>query len=811
MMFPRKQVQTIILSSLLLAAFPSHADTAVDEQYEAALALAREGQFTPALEILGTLSAQHPETLRLLYDYLAVLGWAERDAEVLALANRIDLASAPPYVLETIGKSARNTRSYGLAINAYSLARDQDPLRLENTLGLAMALSDGGKPDEALTLLAEFPATGEQELPILLTRGYILKAKPNTFFDLLAVYNRVLEIDPDNEEGWQGKILTTQWLGAPHLAARMLAEHPTALSPSERASLMADRAATRIGWGGMPATPSAEQRTLTETAMSEIRATLSDLETQGQDETPAGRRAHLDLLVALHNLGSHGQAVEQYKWLATHRADLPAYALVAAADSYLQLQQPAAAIPVFQEALKLAPTLPAAQSGLFFALADNEQHENALRVIDQFAQKTPIWIKREPRAPGRPNPERAELDSLAAVGRAFADYLPEAQQRLEPMVATAPYSADLRTSLGTVYLWRGWPRQALSEIRIVSAQEPEHLGARLAEMDAQMSLREYRLAEDAFRSAQAIAPTSPQVRQAASSWGIHTAPELRVEVSRLASSGLNENVADYAIDAHLYSSPFYYRYRPYLHTSMSAAQFPEGLASYKRAGVGVEFKSRPLEANAELSVNSSDAGDPGITLGGRWHANDYWSIGAGWQSYADDVPLRARNLGVEGWSVDADTQYRFNETRSVGAAVHRVEMTDGNVRRAIGANGTQRIVTKPRYKLDATASIQTSRNFDVGATYFNPPSDLGVNLTLNNDWILWREYTRSFRHRLAGTGGTYKQRNYDTRLIWGAQYEHVWNWTQRFELMYGLTRTRHIYDGTAEYATKIYLAVDWRF
>jgi len=787
------------------------ADATVDENHAAALALAREGKLPAALDMLSNLAAQNPETLRLLYDYIAVLGWAERDAEVVAQASRIDLASAPPYVLETLGKSARNTRNFPLAMDAYRRAREQEPTRIDSTLGLAMTMADAGQPDEALTLLNQFAKTAEQEVPILLAQGYILQTKRDGHFELLAVYERVLAIDPTNEEGWRGKILTTQWLGAPHLAARMLEQHPSVLSPRERAELLADRSAERLGWGGLAALPQAEQRAQTASTIADIKKTLADLESQNQGDTPASRRAHLDLLVGLQHIGAHEQAIEEYKWLTDHLFELPAYALVAVADSHLQLQQPEAAVPIFQAALRLEPNSPAAQSGLFYALVDSERHEEALRVVDEFAQRTPIWIKREPKSAGQPNYERSDLDALAALGRAFADYLAEAQQRLEPMVATAPQSADLRTQLGTTYLWRGWPRRAITEFRIVSAQEPDHMGAHLAEMDAQLNVHEFEAAEKALHAAQAIGPNSQQLRQPTETWSAQNAPELRVDVSRLASSGLNENVADYSIDAHLYSPTLAYRYRPFFHTLLSAANFPEGLASYKRSGVGVEFRSEPIDGQAEISVNSEDAADPGLTLRGRWNANDFWSVGAGWESYADDIPLRARNKAVQGWSVIADTVYRFDETRSLGAAAHRVSMTDGNVRRALSANAMQRIITKPRYKLDAIGSVHSSRNFNVGASYFNPASDLGVDLTLNNDWMLWREYTHSFRHRLALTGGTYKQTNQSVRLVWGAQYEHQWNWTQRFDLSYGISRTRRVFDGKAELATRLYLAVDWRF
>lgn len=807
----RTRTSIFALSSLFAVANPCIADTTTDEKYSAALALARDGQFAPALESLRSLSAEFPDTLRFLYDYIAVLGWAERDVDVVSLASRIDSSIVPRYVLETIAKAARNTHNFGLAISSYGRARERDPQHLENTLGLAMSMADAGQADDALTLLSAQTSTPEQQISLLLTKAYALKAKKDTYFESLAVYDQVLALDPANRDGWRGKILTTQWLGAPHLAARMLEQHPNILSADERASLLADRVAARLGWGTLSALPSDEQRVIIESAVTELRSTVSQEEANGRPTSTVVRRARLDLLVGSHKLGQFEQVIALYTKLTEDHVNLQSYALVVVADAYLQLRQPHAAIPIYRDALKQSPNMLVAQSGLFYALIDDEQHDNALRTIDQFALQTPIWIKREPKGPGRANPERADLDLLAALGRAFSDYLPEAQQRLEPMVATAPYSADVRNGLGTVYAWRGWPRRALTELRIVTAQEPDHLGARVSEMETQLALREYEQAEIALNTAQSIFPSSIQVRQAESNWGMHMSPELRVEISRLASSGLLENVADYTLDTHLFSWPIYYRFRPYLHSYLSAAQFPEGLASYKRFGVGTEFKSRPIDASLELAANAENGSDPGLHLRGRWFANDYWSVGASWQSFATDVPLRARTQGTDGWSLDADTEYRFDEMRRVGAAAHRVAMSDGNIRRAFNVHGSQRLINKPHYKLEATASVQTARNVDVGASYFNPSHDFVTNLTLNNDWILWREYTHSFRHRLAVSAGTYSQQKYNKRLIWGVQYEHQWNWTQRFDLSYGLQRTQRNFDGNAEFATRMYLTLGWRF
>jgi biofilm PGA synthesis protein PgaA len=113
--------------------------------------------------------------------------------------------------------------------------------------------------------------------------------------------------------------------------------------------------------------------------------------------------------------------------------------------------------------------------------------------------------------------------------------------------------------------------------------------------------------------------------------------------------------------------------------------------------------------------------------------------------------------------------------------------------------------------MDGLLGIYASRNTRDDAPYFNPASDLAADVTLDNEWLLYRRYEYSFSHRLALTAGTYHQEDFGSDPTWALQYEQRWAPHDQFDLAYGVTRARRIYDGDAEYQTTLYLNLDWRF
>jgi biofilm PGA synthesis protein PgaA len=140
-----------------------------------------------------------------------------------------------------------------------------------------------------------------------------------------------------------------------------------------------------------------------------------------------------------------------------------------------------------------------------------------------------------------------------------------------------------------------------------------------------------------------------------------------------------------------------------------------------------------------------------------------------------------------------------------------MQFSDGNRRDATQARWTERVIAGPVYKLEITGALYASRNSRTGAPYFNPSRDFSPTLEFANEWLQWRRYTRSFRHRVVVTVGDYRQQGFDTGALADARYEQQWAADDRLTLRYGIGRSRHPYDGAQTTRNYGYLSFNWRF
>ncbi|MBK8162993.1 MAG: poly-beta-1,6 N-acetyl-D-glucosamine export porin PgaA [Gammaproteobacteria bacterium] len=799
----------VLLGILALAWQPQPSAATPEQEYQAALRLARAGNLAEALEQLGALVERHPDNRQYLYDYIAVLGWAERDREALDRAAALDLADIPSYSLDALGKSARNEREYPLAIRIYRTALERDPSSTASRVGLALSLADNGDVEEAREIVDRLDASSPRDLEVLGALAYVQQSQ-GLPFQALHTYDRMLGIDLANRDARRGRILTAYRLGAPHLAADLADAAPELLSPDERDAIERDKQAFTIRWSRLPATSETAPRRESFKAILDMRKELDFLEAGAQGDTPHARQVRYDLLVSLHERGRNREAIDLYETRIAADVEVPTYVLITAGDTYLALRQPEQASDLYRRALEQDPGDFTTRLSLFYAYIEGEDFDSALTLIDALAAEEPAWLGEPP--DHRPNSARLRADLTAAYARAFADNLPEAEHRLAPLAEQAPMNAELHTALATIYRWRGWPRRALGEYAIARNGRPANLpDARAGHGLALLSLGDYPAADAVLKDLRATAPYSGATATLAHEWELHNLRELRLEASRTESSGAQEGSEDLGFDGWIYGAPIRYHYRPFLHHHFEQAEFPEGDATYRRIGAGVEYRARDVMATAELDRDAGDSVNAGLAVSGRWSPSDYWSFTAGADTWSDAIPLRGRlNEDIDGWSIDLGTDWRAHEGRSAHAGLQRVDFSDDNLRTAANARGAQRLMTRPHFRMDGLLGVYASRNTREGAPYFNPASDVSVDFTLNNEWLLYRRYEHSFRHRLALSVGNYRQEDFDSDTIWAAQYEQRWNPHDRFELGYGLIRARRVYDGTPEHLTTLYLNLGWR-
>jgi biofilm PGA synthesis protein PgaA len=632
-------------------------------------------------------------------------------------------------------------------------------------------------------------------------RAYVLKNKED-YFSLLAVYQHILEIDPTHRDARREFILLTSRLGVPHLAADMARKYPDVLTPEDMDDILAHKAAIKVRWGRLFTPNPADRYKEIDEAIRLLKENVTRLKNQGRES--ARNTAEFDLMVALQERERMSEAISIYESLVDRGVKIPPYALVVAADAYMYVEEPEKARDLSLQALSKEPDNFDASMTLFYAYTDLEDHENATTLIDKLAKMQPLK--------GKKNPQKLYADSTGAMARAYADNLEEAERRLQALVNDAPNNPDLRSKLGYVYLFRGWPRRALREFTVVLNEHPMHLDAKTGRVEALMALAEYRKSHEYLETLEKDYSGRKAIEKLQRNWKIHQMRELLVWTSKAFNSGEQEGSQDFDFETYLYSRPFNNHYRSFIHGYYSKTSFEGGSPIYKRLGLGLEYRVRDIEHSGELSFGTGKDSSLGLNLNSTWMPDDFLSLGFRLDTYDNDLPLRGRlEEGLHGWSTGLDLGYRVSESRSFSAGIKRSDYSDDNIRTALSASWFERLISRPKYKLDGTLGLYRSENSRDDAPYFNPESDLSAEITLDNEWLLYRRYSRSFRHRFGVTLGNYSQKGFGSRGVWSARYEHQWNRDERLEIIYGISRSKPSYDGASEYSTRIYLHTSWRF
>jgi len=809
--FPRVLYRAALLAAMVFVlpvpAWPQPLD------HSLAIELARKGQTQKALEIMEKLYADDPTNRAVSHDYLTILNWDEQDDQVAGVATRLSPQTAPDYAIEAAAQSARRRGDYLQAEYFYRAGLQRFPDDFDFANGLVMTLADAAQTGAARALANDFAKRHPEELSLLLARGYAEEADGD-YFAALQTCNQILARDPDNHPARARRILLLDRLGASHLAVELARKDPDLLSPEEWQRILSNQGAFAVRWGSLPPESEESRFAQTDHSLALLEQRLAEID----HIQPAARNFELqtrfDRLVALRDRSRMQEVVQQYERLQQDGVDFPGYVLAAAADAYLYLQQPQHALDIQRQILARESDNFEAQLAEFYALIELEKFARAYGLIDAMDQSRSPWLNHRRNDGQRlylPNPEKLTTAVTAGVARAYGDQYAEAETRLTALHEQAPANLDITRELANVYAARGWPRRAQKNCELGLSLAPEHKGLQLVLAQSYLERRQYRLAELAIDRLYELYPEDRQVRRQHQWWQIHNMHELRLNAGYQDNSGAVEGTREMQLEGTLFSPPIAHNYRLFASSRYAFAAFPEGDEIYRRHGLGVEYRSPDLVAEAELTYNI----DGGDEFGGRmslfWELDDYWTIPANVELFSRDTPLRALKDNVTADSADLGIIYRASELRSVRLKAQLMDFSDGNFRRSLAAALSQRLLTLPKYKLTGIVDLYASANSHDDTVYYNPARDFSAALTLDNLHRLYRRYDRAFSHRLSLTLGNYWQKDFADGYLAGAAYEHIWEAAQRFELTYGFSRFRRVYDGQPEYQNYLYTRLNWRF
>ncbi len=772
---------------------------------EAAVEIAREGNFDEALRRLGELRDAAPADPRLLHDETVVLTWAGRDRLAFGNAASLSVETTPDYVAKAVARSARNLGEFEAATRWYTALLDRDMADLDARRGLAMTAADAGDFTAAWGVLDAAAPAERNDVTLLLTEAYILE-RERRYLEALASYQRITEVAPDNKPALRGTALMLRAVLMPRQALALANRHPGILSDEETVNLEADVAALQIRYGSQSWYPDARRHEGTDTALAKVDELLArpDL------DADMALRLRYDRIVALANRRRATEAITEFENLGVDHAVIPSYALAAAGMAYLSERQADTARRLLEQAVARDPGNFQLKFQLFFAYTDSREAKRAIDLAGELLATLPETN----RVPGskvvKGNRDYLRAAIMFGLAQAYFYELEDSQRHFERLLVKAPHNTDIRHELANVYRWRGWLDRSLSEYAQVLTVEPDLMSARVGNAHARLDYGDYATVERELHVLGEYYDDEPIVKNLLQRWRVHNRQEFVTNARFGNSSGPTFGNDQYTVDAAWYSKPLARNFRVLLFTHDAYADFPAGAVHRERAGAGLEYRRMRWLASARVSA-SRNGGEAGLRGTANYRLSDLWKFGAVVETQSNANPLRGQRSGVSSDLVAVNATWTHSESTDAAVQLGRQDYSDGNAGTQLLLRAQHRFINSPRFRLGASAEFYADEHDRDDVDYFSPLDSRGAYVGMRYDWLMTRRYDFALTHMLAGKLGRYDQSGFDVESTWLFDYEFQFELNNRFSGHVGFSRRRDVFDGGREYGTFVTGGIRWRF
>jgi biofilm PGA synthesis protein PgaA len=781
-------------------------------EHDKAVALARAGDTAAALATLDRLYRERPDDLGIARDVVLISNWAGRDEQAIRVFEALPPGPHPDYVLEAAARSYRGLGRWREAAALFGRGRQQSPGNPAFAAGEVRSLVDGGEAARARALADEVLRQRGERLEVLLAAGYAADALSGPI-EALRYVDRALKLAPDSREARADRILAIERMGAPRVALRLLERQPDLLSPADRRRIEGSAAAALVRWDEIEPASDAERFAAADRSIAELDARIAQWSAEGGDAARRDiQRARLDRMVALHDRQRMREVIEEYEAFRRDGVEVPNYVLGPVADAYSYLGRPEAARDLFRQALTADPKNFGLRLGLFYAYSDLEEFDAALREADALVASQDPWIRLKGSAAPVPNLARVTADVAAANARLYADDLPGAERRFAALAEAAPRNVRFHAGLAHVYAARGWPRRAAEEYEIARAlKQREDASVEAGQAANNLGLREYRTAEAQIADLTRRYPENREVQRLARDWQALNMAELRVSAERslrpggasAQGSGVGSGLA---LRAELYSPPIAYNWRAFAGETIAHERVSEGNITLRWTYGGVEYRGRDVVASLEAGAARYGAERGTARAAVTWTPGDHWEIGGALEKFTRDTPIRALKNGVTADAASLGAVYRVSEQRDFRWGATLVDFSDGNRRTALSGRYRERLLTLPRFRVDAVAGLYASHNTKDNVAYFSPANDGSFAPEIDLSHVLYRRDGIVYEHRLALSPGLYWQERFGARPVGALRYDHRFRSGDRVDAGVGVALGRQSYDG--QYETSLALLFD---
>lgn len=625
--------------------------------------------------------------------------------------------------------------------------------------------------------------------------------------------------DPANQsDNVENQILGLQRAGLPYLALQKAKNNPGAVSDAKFRQLEADYAAELTRLAVITTRQESERFRIADRALALYDRLIPEWQALGPSALPELTRVRIDRLEALRARYRMQDVINDYDALRRDGIPVPDYALAHVAAAYLNQRQPEKARDLLQRVVHSStPASPEAhldnQIGLFYALVELEDHEQARKIMEAAVEEQPIWLTLKGNPQRQGNSLRLDAEHTEALSYLYADDTEEAEKRLSSMVTEAPNNAALRTSMAAVYRAREQPRRASEELKLAETMAPLALTVVAEQAHAAMDLGNWDQAEILQKEVRIRQPEHTLTRNVIRRWETHNKAELQVSAQGgLVSDNPVTGQNDLAIETVLYSAPINHNWRPFAGVGYSHGEFEEGITNFRWMRAGIQWRGKGLTAELEGSAQRYGYGTKtGVRTMAYFDLNDHWQVGGAAAYRATETPVRALHHNITSNSLNAFARWRANERREWSLSTTASRFSDSNKRFSLYLSGRERIYTSPKLKADAEFGVYASRNTLDDAPYFNPRADIEVMPAIKLTHVLHRRYERSLEHSLTLGAGVYGQRGYGAAGVASAAYGMRYQHSNDFNIGATIVGTTRPYDGQRERELRLMLDMNIRF
>ncbi len=716
-------------------------------------------------------------------DYIvALVTYKDYDKAIKLFEENKDTLKGSDYLFTWIAWAYFKSGDISKAKYYYKTVIKRNPDYVRAKIGLVYCLAKEHESEKAFNILDELPATDNR---VLFARAYVFE-QAKKFWEAIKEYDHILEIYPENKTAHRLRLIALSDLGASSLALdKAYQELPDA--KDLHIFLIGNTATDRIKWKE----PIEAKKIL--------QPLLSD---------PDNLRARFDYIIALAENNDMEEVVEAYERLVERDIFLPWWVLENVAKAYLYLERPKKALELYSKALKMNPRSIEGRLGKFYTLQELRRFNQARKILDELDKEQPrvYWLGRI----AVPNWKKLEIAVIRGWMLAYEDRLKEAEEYFWQLREQAPANMGIRTGLAHMYLWRGWPRKALREFRIIHSMESHNVKARIGMMHTLNQLAYKEEAREGAKQLLAEYPKDKHVQQLIRKLEVEEMRELRGDFVYYRD---DDGYEDIRLNITLYQPvTLYTRAYGFLLWQQSYIDAEDRHYYYRRIGAGAEhiFNSS-WRVRQHFSVEYDTGDNLGSFTEVVFTPDDYWTFGVSYDSFTTDIPVRARVYNIEASKLEADITYRESEWREYGLLLSYLNFSDGNDRFQGMFTYEQGLYVKNNWRFRFFLELFSSKNSKKYVPYFNPEYDLSLSATLMTEYTHWRIYNRAFLQKLFLTAGTYKQSGYSPKPIWAIRYEHIYDFSDTQALLWGITASRQVYDGDPVYSYSFYLTYRGRF